>query len=153
MRTTPLVLASLSILALSACSPAAPADPQDGAMEAMPHVTINWVLENEQTDDVGMTTHDVSLAVRTSADDVENVPLGAYIGCGEETMPADGALLTLKCWWAGGGDEFQVRMEGANTLSIDHRVLDEMADIPDFAPMKSVEIPTGSLIMTEAMAK
>jgi hypothetical protein len=146
MRTTPLVLASLSLLALSACAPAV--DPQDGAMEGMPHVTISWVLENEKTDDTGMTTADVSLQLRTSADDVEKVALGNYAGCGEESMPSDGALLTLKCWWAGGGDEFQVRMEGTGTLSIDHRGLDEMTDIPEFEPMKSVEIPEGAMIMT-----
>lgn len=148
MRTTPLVLASLSILALSACSPAAPVDPQDGAMEAMPHVTIGWVLSNEQTDDTGMTTADVALQVRTSADDVELVALGTYAGCGEEAMPSDGALLTLKCWWAGGGDEFQVRMEGTGTLSIDYRGLDEMVDIPEFEPKESIEIPEGAMIMT-----
>ncbi len=146
MRTTPLVLASLSILALSACTPAA--DPQDGAMEGMPHVTISWVLSNEKTDDTGMTTADVALQVRTSADDVKMVDLGNYAGCGEETMPNDGPLLTLKCWWAGGGDEFQVRMEGTGTLSIDHRGLDEMVDIPEFEPKESVEIPEGAMIMT-----
>lgn len=148
MRSTPLVLASLSVLALSACTPAAPADPQDGAMEGMPHVTISWVFSNEKTDDTGMATADVALQVRTGADDVEQVALGNYAGCGEETMPSDGALLTLTCWWAGGGDEFQVRMEGTGTLSIDHRGLDEMVDVPEFEPMKTVEIPEGAMIMT-----
>jgi|GEM_PF-3479181 len=151
MRTTPFALASLSILALSACfGPAADEalQEQDGAIEAIPRITINWVFENEKTDDTGMTTADISLAVRTSADDVENIALGTYAGCGEEAMPADGAILTLKCWWAGGGDEFQVRMDGMNMLAIDYRGLDEMVDIPDFAPMKSIEIPDGVMIMT-----
>jgi hypothetical protein len=149
MRTTPFVFASLSILALSACAPAASHE-QDGAAEAMPHVTIGWLLEDKGTDANGMKTSHVSLLVGSSADPgaVSEESIGDYAGCGEETTPADGAILTLKCWWAGGGDEFQVRMDGANTLSIDHRVLDEGADIPDFEQMKTIDIPTGALVMT-----
>lgn len=154
MRTTPFILASFSLLTLAACVTVDTADQnQDGAMEAMPHVTISWRIEDKGTDEFGMETSTVSLAVRTSADDVENVLLGDYVGCGEEAMPADGALLTLTCWWAGGGDEFQVRMDGVNTLIVSHRGLDEMTDIPEFTDKETIEIPTGSLVMTAKMEK
>lgn len=152
MRTTPIVLASLSLLALSAC---APADPQDGAAEGMPHVTIGWLLEDKGTDDTGMQTSHVALLVGTTADpgDVTEHAIGDYAGCGQEAMPEDGPLLTLKCWWAGGGDEFQVRMDGTDTLVVSHRGLDEMADIPEFTDAKTIEIPEGALVMTAKMKK
>ncbi len=153
MRTTPLVLASLSLLVL-ACTPVVDTN-QDAENEAMAHVTIGWLLEDKGTDDTGMQTSHVALLIGTTADpnEVSEVALGDYVGCGQEEMPQDGPLLTLSCWWAGAGDDFQVRMEGTNTLSIDHRVKEETVDIPDFTPMKAVTIPEGALIMTAKMKK
>ena len=154
MRTTPLVLASLSILALSACTPADTTD-QDAAMEAMPHVTIGWLLEDKGTDEFDKQTSHVALLVGTAADpnDVAEHAIGDYAGCGEEEAPQDGPLLTLTCWWAGGGDEFQVRMDGTNTLVVSHRGLDEQVEIGDFSDVKTVEIPENALIMTTEMKK
>ncbi len=121
----------------------------------MAHVTIGWLLEDKGTDDTGMQTSHVALLVGTTADpnEVTEHAIGDYAGCGEEEMPTDGAILTLKCWWAGGGDEFQVRMDGVNTLIVSHRSLDEMVEIGEFTDKKTIEIPTGALVMTTAMKK
>lgn len=152
MRTTPLILASLSLLALSACTPA---DPQDGAMEGMPHVTIGWLLEDKGTDDTGMQTSHVALLVGTTADpgEVTEHAIGDYAGCSEEAQPHDGPLLTLTCWWAGGGDEFQVRMDGTDTLVVSHRGIDEQAEIGEFEDVQTIEIPEGAMIMTAPAKK
>jgi hypothetical protein len=150
MRTTPLVLASLSLTALAACSPAAA--PSDDGMAGTDAVTVGWLLEDTGTDDTGMQTSHVALLVGESGG-TNDVAVGDNAGCGEETMPEDGPILTLTCWWAGGGDEFQVRMDGTNTLVVDHRVLDEEADIPEFTELTDVTIPDGATVSTTAMKK
>lgn len=97
-----------------------------------------------------MTTADVSLAVTKGDGSTRGIDLGRYAGCGEQKAPEDGPLLTLTCWWAGGGDEFQVRMDATNTLVVDHRVLDEMVDIPEFTPVRSILLPDDVEIVTKA---
>jgi len=138
MRIAPLVLASLSLVTLAACVSTVEDDFGAGPM------AISWDLYEEKTDDTGMTTHEVAFVVTNGADErVAHVKLGRFAGCTQQDAPADGPLLTLKCWWAGGGDDFQVRMEGTDTLVIDHRSVDEQADIPEFDPLESVKIPEG----------
>ncbi len=149
MRTTPLALASLSFLAFAACSPAATTSTNDATPSL---VTIGWLLEDKGTDGTGMQTSHVALLVGTG-DGINEVAIGDYAGCGAEEIPADGPLLTLQCWWAGGGDDFQVRMEGTNTLWIDHRSVDEQADIPEFAPLVSVTIPQGARLEAVSMKR
>lgn len=146
---TPLLLASLSLVALSAC---APAGPGDAAMHDHDHVTIGWLLEDKGTDDTGMQTSHVALLVSTPGG-MNEIAIGDYAGCGQEEQPQDGPLLTLECWWAGGGDEFQVRMDGTSELVVSHRGLDEQVEIGEFEDVKTIEIPEGAMIMTAPMKK
>ena len=142
MRITPIALASLLLVALSACAPAT----DDGEK-----VTISWGIDNEKTDDTGRTTADVSFVVTKDDGKVHALPIGRYAGCGEQTAPEDGPLLTLKCWWAGGGDDFEVRMDATNVLAIDHRSVDEEAPIPEFTTLRTVALEDGVTIVPVAM--
>ncbi len=142
MRAATIVLTPLSLLVLFACTPTPPSN--NAKQERL---TISWALENETTDDTGMTTADVSLVVAREDGSARGIDLERFAGCGEQAAPEDGPLLTLKCWWAGGGDEFQVRMDATNTLVVDHRVLDEMLDIPEFTPVRSILLPDNATIV------
>ncbi len=144
MRTTPLFLASLSVLGLVACATGNHIDTKA--------VTLSWDITNERTDGTGKTSADVSFIVKNDdGSERDRVLLGTFDGCGSQEAPEDGPLLTLSCWWAGGGDDFQVRFEGTDTLTVDHRIVDEAVDIPEFSPMTSVKVPEG--VMVSAMAK
>ncbi len=172
MRTTPLVLASLSLLSLSACV----ADrTNEGVVESMEKrieqtqeglenlddrvrkledrmaihekensVMIGWKVDLTRTDGEDLDSYfDVAFVV-TAEGQTQTVALGNYMGCGFEEIPEDGPLLVLRCWWAGSGDEFQVRMEGTNTLVVDYREVGEgMEGVPEFKPFKSMTIPEG----------
>ena len=144
MRTTPLFLATLSVLGLVACA--------TGNHVATKAVTLSWDIANERTDGTGKTSADVSFIVKNDdGSERDRVLLGTFDGCGSQEAPEDGPLLTLLCWWAGGGDDFQVRFEGTDTLTVDHRIVDEAVEIPEFSPMTSVKVPEG--VMVSAMAK
>ena len=143
MRTTPLFLASLSVLGLVACATGNHADTKA--------ITLSWDLTNERTDDTGKTSNDVSLVLSNDdGSERDRVLLGTFDGCTQQEAPADGPILTLKCWFAGGGDDFQVRFEGTNTLVVDHRIVDEQVEIPAFEPMTTVEVPVGVMIGAKA---
>lgn len=148
MRTTPFALASLALFTLVACTPktTTPTTTSDTPDENPHRVTIGWIMEEKETTEYGQTTSSVTLRIGTEAG-IEDIALGDFIGCGQQEIPADGALLGLKCWFAGSGDDFQVRMEGTNTLAIDHRIVDAEAPIPEFTNMKTVTIPEGALIV------
>lgn len=145
MRSTPLVLASLSLLALTAC--ATPASDETTAER----LTVSWGFDKTSTDDTGMTTSDVSLLVTKDDGSTRGIDLGRFAGCGEEAAPEDGPFLTLKCWWAGAGDDFEVRMDATNSLVIYHRSLDEGADIPEFTPVRTLLLPDGAVVVPVAM--
>lgn len=143
---TPFIVASLSLLALAACSPA-----RTTPIETTDSLTLSWDLANERTDEFGQTSHDVSFVVSdASGAETARAELGSYDGCGVQAVPEDGPLLTLSCWFAGSGDEFQVRMQGTNTLVIDHRAVDAEAEIPLFSPIDSIVIPEGVLLLPVA---
>lgn len=145
MRTATIVLTPLSLLVLFACTTTPPSN------DAQPEqLTITWLLEKETTDENGMTTADISLVVLKEDGSARGIDLGRFAGCGERAAPEDGPLLTLQCWWAGGGDEFQVRMDATNTLIVDHRVLDEMVDIPEFTSVRSILLPDNAMIVPKA---
>ncbi len=139
MRITPLVLGSLTVLSLAACKPSTTTNTGPGP------ITIGWLLEDKGENKAGMHMSYLALLLRVGGG-VGTVDIGSYAGCGDGEVPSDGPLLTLTCWWAGGGDEFQVRMEGTDTLSIDHRILDEEGPIPEFTPLKTVTIPEGEVV-------
>lgn len=143
MRIAPFVLTSLSLLTLAGCAASTPTNVDSSRQQ----LTVSWGLEKESTDKTGRTTADVSLVVVKEDGSARGIDLGRFAGCGETAAPEDGPLLTLKCWWAGSGDEFQVRMDATNTLVVDHRVLDEAADIPDFTPVRSILLPDNAIIL------
>lgn len=144
MRTTSTILASLCVLGLVACTP--------GSHKATKSITLSWDIANERTDEFGKTSNDVSLILRNDdGSERDRVLLGTFDGCGQQEVPGDGPILTLKCWWAGAGDDFQVRFEGTNTLVVDHRIVDEAADIPEFMPMTDVQVPDGVMISGTAL--
>lgn len=147
MRITPLALASLAVLSLAACTPTTPVVPDESADHDHPSLMLSWDVVAGEEDDTGMTMSDVSLVLSgPMGDERGRLDLGSYAGCGVQEVPGDGPMLTLKCWWAGGGDDFQVRMEGTNTLVVDHRAVDEEAEIPEFTPLKSMTAPEGMMI-------
>ncbi len=141
MKHFPFVIATLSLVMLAACQPATPSGER---------VTIAWGYENKETDDTGKTTADVSLVITKANGKKHTLPLGSYVGCGSETTPAEGALLTLKCWWAGSGDEFQIRTDATNVLVIEHRTLDEELLIPAFKTVRTVALEDGVVIVPVA---
>ena len=137
--TTSIALASFAVLGLVACTP--------GNDVATKSITVSWDITNERTDEFGQTSNDVSLVLNNDdGSERERVLLGTFVGCTQQEAPADGPILTLKCWFAGSGDDFQVRFEGTNTLVVDHRIVDAEADIPEFEPMTSVDVPNGVMI-------
>ena len=138
MRTTPFVLAACSALAFIACKPSIPEN----------FVTIGFDLHEEQIDSTDMTTHEVALIVTNkNREEIAHVELGRIAGCSQHEIPEDGPLLTLKCWWAGAGDDFQVRMEGTDVLAIDHRSVEEESAIPEFETVERVTIPAGVAVI------
>jgi hypothetical protein len=142
MRSIRLLFPSLALVALAACSPST--GPTSGDA-----VTVSWGMNDRHTDDAGTTTAEVSLVV-TKADGTKHpLPLGRYAGCGEESAPQDGPLLTLSCRSAGGGDEFQVRMDATNVLAIDHRPMPEGA----FETLRTVALEDGVTIVPVAEAR
>lgn len=142
MRTP--LLVSLSVLGLVACATGNHIDTSA--------ITLSWDFANERTDGTGKTSADVSLILKNDdGSERDRILLGTFDGCTTQDTPEDGPILTLSCWWAGGGDDFQVRYEGVDALAIDHRIVDEAVGIPDFSTMASVEIPKG--VMVSAMAE
>lgn len=129
---------SLTLLALTACTAPGP-------------VSISWKVRDRGTDAHGMTMTAVSLMVASDGE-TQEVTLGDYPGCGTQAIPADGPLLTLSCWWAGAGDDFQVRMTGTDTLTIDHRSVQEESDPPAFELLKQVTIPQGAIVVPQTEA-
>lgn len=144
MRTSHIVLVSLAVFGLAACTA--------GNHIATKAIVLSWDITNERTDGTGKTSSDVSLILKNDdGSERDRILLGTFDGCGTQAVPQDGPMLTLSCWWAGAGDDFQVRFEGTNTVAVDHRIVDEAADIPEFSPMTSVEIPDS--VMISAVAK
>lgn len=142
-----MILASVAALSFAACSPARVADTQQKGAE---RVTIAWGIDNAHTDDTGMTTADVSLVVTKASGKTHTLPLGTYVGCGQQEALKDDAYLSLKCWWAGGGDDFWVRMDATNVLVVEHRAVDETLDIPAFEPLRSLALEDGVVIVPMA---
>lgn len=139
MRTITLFLAFLSVLGLVACATGNHIDTKA--------ITLSWDIANERTDGTGKSSSDVSLILKNDdGSERDRILLGTFDGCMAQDAPEDGPLLTLSCWWAGGGDDFQVRFEGTDTVVVDHRIVDEAVEIPDFTPMTSVEVPEGVMI-------
>lgn len=138
MRISPLAVTALSLVILAACQP---------ATKSGERVTIAWGIENMQEDDTGKTTADVSLVITKESGKKHTIPLGSYDGCGPEAAPEKGPLLSLKCWRAGGGDEFQIRTDATNVLVIEHRAVDEELPIPAFSTVRTVALEDGVVIV------
>jgi hypothetical protein len=72
--------------------------------------------------------------------------------CSRVPEPSEGSLVTVRCWWAGSGDEIQIRSE-AGAITVTRRQEDEEETAPA-APTEvgRLAIPEGTAIVLDDRA-
>lgn len=145
MRIPSLSLLILTSLAIVACAPAAPTD-TTGADA----VIVSWTLREEEPGEYDMPRTTVSLTLEGAADN--SVFLGTFPGTFADgrtmSVPQDpDAILSGMLWWAGGGDELQLKRTAPGTLTVLHRGVDEQQETPaEFAELAVIEIPAKAAV-------
>jgi hypothetical protein len=139
------LLSSFAILTLAACAPQggnniAVGEPNPSAPDAggivMEQSTLDWQFTNVGTDDEPRTK--VSLVI--GGTNAKTIDMGTYAGNAvDKTNEQTEALLFASLWWAGGGDDVRVIGNGDGTLSLQHRVTDEVSGIGDWMTLQTIQ--------------
>ena len=142
MRT--LLLSSLAVLTLAACAPKqqgiAVGEPNPSAPDAggivMEQTSMEWKFTNVGTEDEPRTK--VSLVI--TGTETRTIDMGTYAGNAvDKTNEQTEAILFASLWWAGGGDDVRVVGNGDGTLTLQHRVTDEVSGIGDWMTLQTIQ--------------
>lgn len=143
MRTH--LLSSLAVLTLAACSSPTkqgitvgepnPSAPDAGGI-VMEQTSMEWQFTNVGTEDEPRTK--VSLII--TGTETRTIDMGTYAGNAvDKTNEQTEAILFASLWWAGGGDDVRVVGNGDGTLTLQHRVTDEVSGIGDWMTLQTIQ--------------
>lgn len=117
----------LSVLLLAACAQQTPVGGAN-ASSGSPTARVHWIFSDSSEDAQGIPHSAVSVVIEGTHE--QTVSLGTVTGtCAEKQNTAAEAfgpdvISDAECWFAGGGDEWQVRQSGS-AVRIFHRTVDE----------------------------
>ncbi len=125
-------------LALSACAEPSPVTHvQTDDAPAGKRMAMEWYAYAQGEDENGIPQNDLSLKVVGTKEELFTT------SCAGTTQVADIADLAespayIRCWWAGGGDDFAVFIGDAEQATIRHRTVDEEAGYGAWEDLKSL---------------
>jgi len=105
----------LSVLFLGACSQQAAGEP----------LVIRWTAQQTGVGEAEAPQMKLSLLNDKTQKSLYDTECAGTVSV-DAVTDAEGNLTSMRCWWAGGGDDYAV-FETENALSVRHRTVDEEA--------------------------
>jgi hypothetical protein len=131
----PLAIISLALSACAEPSPVTHVQPDEPS--AGKRMAMEWYAYSQGEDEMGIPQNNLSLKVVSTSEVLFTTT------CEGTTQVADIADLAdsvtyIRCWWAGGGEDFAVFIGEAEQAVIRHRTVDEEGGYGEWEDLKSL---------------
>lgn len=125
-------------LTLSACSEPSPVTHTKPDAPTAKRVPMEWYAYSEGDDENGIPQN--RLVLKTAGEDRQELFVAE---CAGTTQVADipdlsDSVSYIRCWWAGGGEDFAVFIGDAEQATIRHRTVDEESGYSDWEDLKTL---------------
>lgn len=126
MKKSALLITTLALV-LGACATqtntSPTSDTSNSSSPAMKRMAMEWTSQQTGTGSDGIPQNKLILRTQGTNDVLFTTSCNGVPSTSMQDVP--GSVVSIQCWWAGGGEQFGVFVGDAEEITVRHRTVDE----------------------------